>query len=378
MKPTLLIGPPGTGKTHTLVNKVVEMKPDRFAFVSFTRRAASEAKQRLKDYYKSSELNNVQTIHSLCFNLLGLRTAQVMDWKHLRQFGNEYGYQFRGRNYSLEDDSYNYLSDDDVQYREMLLDVVRLKGPSSDMWTRYLEFKKTNHLIDFNDMLIKACKEITIPKFDLVCVDEIQDLTPLQLSFIFKVADKAGQVIYAGDGNQMIFEWAGVDRKAFIDLNKECDVEILTTQYRIPPDIYSLACKTVGLINTKYPSHTGNIIYDHVSEFKKDESYLILARNGYLLNRIARELEEQNIKWVFLNQFESKLHSNMFNVKLSTIHAAKGAEADNVILCTDVSPATYENIDTDMENRVWYVAITRARKKLYLVPPETDYFYELT
>ena len=374
MKPTLLIGPPGTGKTHTLVNKVLDIKPDRFAFVSFTRRAANEAKQRLRAYYKDAELKNVQTIHSLCFNLLGLRSAQVMDWKRIRQFGNEYGYQFRGRSFSLEDDSYNYLSDDDVQYREMMLDVVRLKGPTSDMWTRYLEFKKANQLIDFNDMIIKACREITLPKFDLICVDEIQDLTPLQLNFIFKLVDKAGYIVYAGDGNQMIFEWAGVDRKTFIDLNKECDTEILTTQYRIPPDIYSLACRIVKLpygINA-VPSYN-NITYDHVSEFKKDESYLILARNGYILHRIARELEEQSIQWTFLN-----LEYNKTNIKLSTIHAAKGAEADNVVLCTDVSPATYENIDTDMENRVWYVAITRARKKLYLVPPQTDYFYELT
>ena len=52
--------------------------------------------------------------------------------------------------------------------------------------------------------------------------------------------------------------------------------------------------------------------------------------------------------------------------KISTIHSAKGAEADRVILMNGMGARTYEAVD-DHEFRVWYVALTRARHKLDIV-----------
>ncbi len=56
-------------------------------------------------------------------------------------------------------------------------------------------------------------------------------------------------------------------------------------------------------------------------------------------------------------------------VRLSTIHAAKGAEADRVVLLTDISPKVREGLheDPDDELRVFYVGVTRARDRLTLV-----------
>lgn len=53
-------------------------------------------------------------------------------------------------------------------------------------------------------------------------------------------------------------------------------------------------------------------------------------------------------------------------VKLSTIHAAKGSEADHVILLTEVSRVVRDTIGRhpDSERRVFYVGITRARHSL--------------
>jgi len=55
---------------------------------------------------------------------------------------------------------------------------------------------------------------------------------------------------------------------------------------------------------------------------------------------------------------------------ISTIHAIKGGEEDNVILCLDlgnkVKKAMQKSNDkADEEHRVWYVGITRARNNLY-------------
>ena len=59
---------------------------------------------------------------------------------------------------------------------------------------------------------------------------------------------------------------------------------------------------------------------------------------------------------------------------LSTIHGAKGGEADNVMLLTDLSRKSQEAMekDSDDECRVFYVGATRARNQLHIVQPQRE------
>ena len=55
---------------------------------------------------------------------------------------------------------------------------------------------------------------------------------------------------------------------------------------------------------------------------------------------------------------------------LSTIHAIKGGEEDNVILSLHQGRTVQQGIKSsidkqDEEHRVWYVGVTRARNNLY-------------
>jgi superfamily I DNA/RNA helicase len=67
------------------------------------------------------------------------------------------------------------------------------------------------------------------------------------------------------------------------------------------------------------------------------------------------------------------------DVELSTIHATKGREADNVIILPDMTETTYKGMlkDMDNEHRVYYVAATRAKTNLYIHTPVTNRFYQL-
>jgi DNA helicase-2/ATP-dependent DNA helicase PcrA len=60
-------------------------------------------------------------------------------------------------------------------------------------------------------------------------------------------------------------------------------------------------------------------------------------------------------------------------VVVSTIHGVKGAEADNVVLMTDVTAKVHDQLSkgNEGEQRVWYVGASRARENLYLVQPST-------
>ena len=66
-------------------------------------------------------------------------------------------------------------------------------------------------------------------------------------------------------------------------------------------------------------------------------------------------------------------------IKLSTIHAVKGEERDNVVLFTDIERIIYESAkkDADPEHRTFFVGITRAKEKLFITSQGYEYQYNI-
>jgi superfamily I DNA/RNA helicase len=66
-------------------------------------------------------------------------------------------------------------------------------------------------------------------------------------------------------------------------------------------------------------------------------------------------------------------------IRINTIHATKGQEADNVVICPDMSLPSFNEYKEggDDEHRVFYVGVTRAKKRLFLMNPKTDMFYQI-
>jgi hypothetical protein len=61
------------------------------------------------------------------------------------------------------------------------------------------------------------------------------------------------------------------------------------------------------------------------------------------------------------------------NVNIDTIHGVKGGQADSVMVLTDITARTEQNLlqNPDDEARVFYVGVTRAKENLLIVTPET-------
>jgi len=59
-------------------------------------------------------------------------------------------------------------------------------------------------------------------------------------------------------------------------------------------------------------------------------------------------------------------------ITMSTIHGAKGGEADNVLLLPDITKSAVDNndIDPDELHRLFYVAVTRAKQALHILEPK--------
>lgn len=66
-------------------------------------------------------------------------------------------------------------------------------------------------------------------------------------------------------------------------------------------------------------------------------------------------------------------------VRIETIHGAKGAEAERVLLTTDLTARVRRGfeLDPDAEHRVFYVGVTRALSSLYLVAPRGPFRYAI-
>jgi len=66
-------------------------------------------------------------------------------------------------------------------------------------------------------------------------------------------------------------------------------------------------------------------------------------------------------------------------IKISTIHGAKGGEAENVVIQLDMADRSWREYqeNPDDEHRVWYVAVTRAKQRLIVLSPQTNRAYEL-
>ena len=100
--------------------------------------------------------------------------------------------------------------------------------------------------------------------------------------------------------------------------------------------------------------------------------------------KVAEYLGSKEKADVALSALKAKLYGKMSippgKIYLDTIHAAKGREADIVILMDTVTPkilnGTYDSRESfEAEARVWYVAMTRAREALVIIPYDLPWLY---
>ena len=476
-KVQIILGPPGTGKTTSLLNIVEEalsrgIPPERIAYLAFTRKAAYEAQERAMAQFGFEEgrFPYFRTLHSLAFKELGMQRDEVMTDSHYRKFGKAMGIEFRG----IYDENIGLHTGDGLGDKcsrieslarmglrniEDQMAITNINDLSTHAVKQYhsalVAYKKDNGVYDFTDMLEKYNSQLPV---DICIFDEAQDLSSAQYKMAILAASLASEVYIAGDDDQAIFGWAGADVDKFLNLKGQKTT--LPNSHRIPKKVHSLANDVVRRIKNRYPKkwapkkQEGDVIYvtnEQDIDFSESGSWMLLSRSKYLLYRLKQAVRQQGyaytinnrssleseetraiIAWESLrkgksiSQHEAKnlvnflafnpdlikqdsymmadlglpdaakdydwmtmlkgiapdereyLRSCMRNgekfsdkprITISTIHQSKGGEADNLVLLTDMGKLSWENLGSDEENRVWYVALTRAKENLYLIQP---------
>ena len=323
-----VIGPPGTGKTRRLLNEVQKyvkkgVSVNRIGYFAFTRKAAGEARDRylnVETHLSKKDIKHFQTLHSLAFNNLGLKEENVMQELNYKRIGEECGIQVTYASY--ETNSWNGIFSSDSEYLNLInLARVRQTSPLEELdrnehlgkierfkldaiAKEITDYKEVNGLIDFTDMLDKfLIKGNVNNKFDVIFVDEAQDLSLIQWKMIEKIEkDNQCDVWVAGDDDQAIFGWAGADVDSFIDWEAK---EIpLQQSERVPSEIQIKALQIIDRVqdnrlNKDYfpKKEVGEILMQFklsAVDMTKGE-WLILARTNPLLKPIPRYLKSQGL-----------------------------------------------------------------------------------
>ena len=322
---TTIFGPPGTGKTTTLIDLVKDkiifgMDPNKIAFMSFSRKAATEAKDRAigELNLNTDQMLYFRTLHSLAFTWMGLTTRQVFKGSDYNELGKLVGLEFRTNpTVGLEDGPLFQIGAGGDRYMSIIqmarVREVTLEQQFNDTWDHtlhwqqlkildkaYIDYKTAKDKLDFVDMIEKFIQEGSSPKFDLLIIDEAQDLAPLQWRMVKEVlAPNSKEIYYAGDDDQAIYTWMGVRVDDF--LNASENKIILEKSYRVPNAIHEFSQNLINKLSLRQlkkwePTTKDGTITWHRDILDVDMTngeWLILARTNYIANKVCVRMKEE-------------------------------------------------------------------------------------
>ncbi|PNH99704.1 DNA helicase IV [Vibrio diazotrophicus] len=270
---------------------------------------------------------------------------------------------------------------------------LALCWPCYQAWQEML--KESNH-IDFNIMISRATNYVTKRKFaapwKFIMIDEYQDISPQRLDLIQALCEQNTNqcnLFAVGDDWQSIYQFAGSDVDLTTDFESRMPystVHHLDTTYRFNDKLGEVAnCfvqqnpqqreKTLNSVKTQSskavvlsPSSSVEKILDGLNRKASGvKTVLLLGRNHYHKPELLRDWQ---------NRFLS------LKLEFMTCHASKGKEADYVIILSvdegqfparvkalhldGALTASNDNFAFAEERRLFYVAMTRAREKVWI------------
>lgn len=236
--------------------------------------------------------------------------------------------------------------------------------------------------------------------------DEFQDCNDIQFDIIKYLNSKGTFINVIGDDAQNIYQWRGSNIDYILNLDKyipNLRTHKLINNYRSTPEIIEMAnCSIKHNVDQipkdmianndtilvkpeikKYDNEIKQALYiikkilDYIELGTSLDEMAIISRNNYSLKIMEEYLEKFNkgpvkIPYIALiseDNLDNKPKIIKDHITLTSIHKSKGLEWSVVFLTSlndDKFPSEIDNISIQEERRLFYVAITRAKKYLHM------------
>ena len=452
---TVVIARAGSGKSSTIVEGFKYLpKGTKCLMVAFNKSIAEELKQRAPSYV------DVLTLHSLGFRTIkqtfGTVTLDNDKAKKIVQ-------SIIGDDNDLWDLNQNickcislckgFLVDVPDKILELIekFDIETCELTKDKFIQHVIKAlslcKEQKGIVDFDDMVwFPFVHRLNVGKFDVVFVDEAQDLNAAQMAMVLSACRIGGRIIAVGDPAQAIYLFRGADSESipnFINKLKAKTLPLSLT-YRCPKKIIKLAQEVVADIQCPDTAEDGmveDIYVDELLKKVKSGDFVLSRTNAPLIKhcmallktgipaniqgrdvgsslqyfikkskaKTINKFTEYVVKWkdqeverllierkstdIVLDKAECLLNlcegnstikdlqdtiNKLFDdvddnnkVIFSTTHKAKGLERDRVFIL--VNTYKYGPGVEGEEANLWYVALTRSKKELYLVRKPSKY-----
>jgi len=390
-----IIASAGTGKSTVLIARLVRICQNypkaKVLMISFTKKAVGELRERI------GHLSNVDivTFHSLAYKILKsadfdftMDTSTSSQEKLLETFIGK-------RNISV------------AAIRKSLHDTQSANKDIIAVRNAYLKYLHENHIVTFDTMqlfafymLLKDEKLLSKwqKRYDFILVDEFMDVDAIQVKLMELLSEYNGNLTVCGDMKQAIYSFRYAVPNVMEKFAENAKTYDLTINYRSNSAILGLANRLmnvdkplVAAVNSEpiFPKYCvaqnsldeAKTVADEIENLHKDgESYndiVIIYRSSSMSKAIQDELTVRKIPFAGKSKVKSSSETSRKprdTVKLMTIHASKGMEFKTVFIvgAQEGSIPSSRSMNLDEEKRLLYVAITRAKERLFISYPRVS------
>ena len=260
--PLLVLAGPGTGKTTTVVETVVErieqeaLSPDQVLVLTFSRKAADEVRGRIaRRLARTTATTPAMTFHAFCYALLRHEQASDAYTNPMRLLSApEQDAAIAELLHGANPQTWPDALRPGLRTRGMATELQRLMASARgqgmdaadverlgerlgrDDWAaagrffdEYTAVAALQNTIDHTDMIFQAVRLLGDPelrdrwrkRFSLVVVDEYQDTDPLQVQLLSALAGDGRDLVAVGDPYQSIYTFRGANVDGILDFCAE-------------------------------------------------------------------------------------------------------------------------------------------------------------
>lgn len=270
-----VIAGPGTGKTRTLVSRILyllqkrRVRPSQITAVTFTNQAAREMRTRLEERLGRRSVAGklrIGTFHALCYSLLKasgrefVLAEEDMARELVKEAAGELGISgsLKTLRQKISQRKVDLAEKARESKEEGQTGEAKTVGEREEKKTAGEEASRTDRILrryqekltalgawDFDDLLIQALQlaEEGAPPVPYLLVDEFQDISPLQYRLIEAWSRGGREVFIIGDPDQAIYGFRGADCESFLRFCQEENTTVfrLRMNYRSSPEILKAA-----------------------------------------------------------------------------------------------------------------------------------------